>query len=325
MDAASGFIDQTQVAPMAPRPRRLLARCCGRVVALMTATIAAATWVAATAPAVGAATECARVSGRVVVAVVVDDGKTVNTTCVDVEQGDSSAVALRRRAEKLGVPAPRYDASGLMCAIDGYPATGCGEPDGSGAYLYWSYWWGGDGGWRYASSGPASHKVTDGSVEGWRFIRGRGTGTENAPRADATFRWAVPATTPGATHAPTSSPPPAPAPAPVPGRPATPQRPGAPAPTVTASPVPAPDTPALPSTVPADVPATSSPDTVTITTGADTGDVPVEVEGATAQRPKAARPVEKGGFGWQSVLIGLGAVAVVSLLTVASRRKRAAP
>lgn len=314
---------------MAPRPRRHLARSCRQVVALMTATIAAAAWVVAAAPAAGAATECARVPGRVVVALVVDDGKTVNTTCVDVEPGDSGAVALRRRAEKLGVPVPRYDASGLMCAIDGYPATGCGEPDGSGAYLYWSYWWGGDGGWRYASSGPASRKVTDGSVEGWRFIRGRGTGTENAPRADATFRWAVPATTPGATHPPTTSPPPtpAPAPAPAPGRPATPQRPGT---TITpsstaASGGPATPDPSLQPAAPPETAPTASPDTVTTTTDADTSDVPVEVEGATAQRTKAARPVEKGGFGWQSVLLGLGAVAVVSLLTVASRRKRAAP
>lgn len=295
----------------------------------MTASLAAAACVVLAAPAVGAATECARMPGRVVVAVVVDDGETVNTTCIDVEPGDSGAVALRRRAEKLGVPAPRYDASGLMCAIDGYPATGCGEPDGSGAYLYWSYWRGGDSGWRYASSGPATHKVTDGSVEGWRFIRGRGTGTENAPRADATFRWAVPATTPEATRAPTSSPPatPAPAPAPAPGRPATPQRHGS---TITPSPTavsggPATPDPSLQPAAPPETAPTASPDTATTTTGADTGDVPVEVEGATAQRTKAARPVEKGGFGWQPVLIGLGAVAVASLLTVASRRKRAAP
>ena len=39
------------------------------------------------------------------------------------------------------------------------------------AYRYWSYWWGGaDSTWSYAESGPADRTVTDGDVEGWRFV-----------------------------------------------------------------------------------------------------------------------------------------------------------
>jgi len=39
------------------------------------------------------------------------------------------------------------------------------------AYRYWSYWWGAaDGTWAYAEAGPADRVVTDGDVEGWRFL-----------------------------------------------------------------------------------------------------------------------------------------------------------
>lgn len=37
------------------------------------------------------------------------------------------------------------------------------------AYRYWTYWWGQDGAWTYASSGPADRIVKDGDVEGWLF------------------------------------------------------------------------------------------------------------------------------------------------------------
>lgn len=36
-------------------------------------------------------------------------------------------------------------------------------------YRYWSYWRLADDGWAYATSGPASHRPDDGSVDGWRF------------------------------------------------------------------------------------------------------------------------------------------------------------
>ena len=35
------------------------------------------------------------------------------------------------------------------------------------AFRYWTYWWGQDGSWTYASTGPADQVVEDQSVEGW--------------------------------------------------------------------------------------------------------------------------------------------------------------
>ena len=75
----------------------------------------------------------------------------------------------------IGVAAPRYDSSGLLCAIDGYPVTGCGESDGTGAYVYWSYWTGSGDTWTYATAGPAGRKLADGAVEAvtdWLGVRG---------------------------------------------------------------------------------------------------------------------------------------------------------
>ncbi len=37
------------------------------------------------------------------------------------------------------------------------------------AFRYWTYWWGQDGAWTYASSGPNDRTVVDGDVEGWLF------------------------------------------------------------------------------------------------------------------------------------------------------------
>ncbi len=56
------------------------------------------------------------------------------------------------------------------------------------SFRYWSYWLGGDSGWTYSSWGPASLRPADGSVEGWRFGVGQGTGGAGlAPRIAADF------------------------------------------------------------------------------------------------------------------------------------------
>ena len=67
-----------------------------------------------------------------------------------------------------------YANSGLLCAIDNYPANGvqnCGQSVGNGNYDYWSYWHGASGSWVYASNGPAEQSVSSpaNDVEGWRF------------------------------------------------------------------------------------------------------------------------------------------------------------
>src|SRR6476661_5823134 len=125
-------------------------------------------------------------SGQVRVAVVVDAralGATTTVVCVVVPSGSNGVTVLRARATRLGTVAPRFNSSGLLCAIDGRPAApACGEqkPDG---YHYWSYWLGGSA-WHYASVGPASRTVQDQSVDGWRYLAG---GSAVAPSTSSSF------------------------------------------------------------------------------------------------------------------------------------------
>lgn len=126
-------------------------------------------------------------AGQVRVAVVVDatglGAGAPTITCVVVAQGANGIVALNARAARLGSPAPTFNASGLLCSIDGAPlAPACGVV-GPNGYEYWSYWTGGAS-WTYAPIGPASRSMQDGTVEGWRFLPG---GALTAPSTSPTF------------------------------------------------------------------------------------------------------------------------------------------
>ncbi|MDQ3148255.1 MAG: hypothetical protein M3R01_15235 [Actinomycetota bacterium] len=131
----------------------------------------------------------ARGSGQVRVAVVVDAralGGTTSVVCVVVASGSTGATALRARATRLGTAAPRYNSGGLLCAIDGRPASpACGN-QGPNGYEYWSYWLGGSS-WRYASVGPAGRTVQDQAVDGWRFLKGGGAVPPNTSSSFATL------------------------------------------------------------------------------------------------------------------------------------------
>lgn len=86
-----------------------------------------------------------------------------------VEQDDADALAAA-----VGSGNVAYANSGLLCAIDNYPANGvqnCGESVGSGKYDYWSYWHGSTGSWAYADDGPAEQSVSSpgDDVEGWMY------------------------------------------------------------------------------------------------------------------------------------------------------------
>ncbi|MCB1029353.1 MAG: hypothetical protein KDB24_16500, partial [Microthrixaceae bacterium] len=125
-------------------------------------------------------------AGDTRVSVVVDYGtvsgnSSPSATCITITQTMNGAQFLAARAQALGTPAPTYGPSGLLCSIDGYPASGCGERSG-GNYLYWSYWNGSSGRWVYSNQGPASRRMTANSVEGWRFVRGGGGASDPAPR-----------------------------------------------------------------------------------------------------------------------------------------------
>jgi hypothetical protein len=115
------------------------------------------------------------VGNDVYVAVVVDfgHGSSMSTVskCVPVASSAHDADAL---AAAVGTGNVAYANSGLLCAIDNYPANGvqnCGESAGSGKYDYWSYWHGSTGSWVYADDGPAEQPASSPAddVEGWMF------------------------------------------------------------------------------------------------------------------------------------------------------------
>jgi hypothetical protein len=178
-----------------------------RHVAALAAVVAA--FVAVPGGVVSGSAACADDETRF--AIVVDFGDAAgapsgNTvTCVPVDSDDTAADALVARARMLGRPVPRYNNAGLLCSIDGFPESGCGERSATG-YRYWSYWFGGDA-WSYASTGPAFHRAKPGGVVGWRFHdAGAGNPSDPPPRASAQFAdlCSPPPTTsaPSATSAP---------------------------------------------------------------------------------------------------------------------------
>lgn len=144
--------------------------------------------------------------GAIAVAVAVDPGEVTGmvggpaTMCVSVPAGASGADVLAARARALGRPMPRYNSAGLLCAIDGQPATGCGERV-DGAYRYWAYFLG-TGGWTYAGTGPALRRASAAQLEGWRFVAGAGNATDPPPRTTASPSAVCPPPPPPTTVAP---------------------------------------------------------------------------------------------------------------------------
>lgn len=245
-------------------------------------------------------------AGEVRVSVVVDFGDLpspppTTATCVAASDGDTGAEVLSARARQLGKPAPRYNASGLLCAIDGLPSTGCGERTSSG-YRYWSYFRGTEGGWEYASVGPTGSRVKATQSEGWRFTDGTGRPGDPAPRG-----LADPGAVCRAAPSPTATAPPA-----------TTRGPAA-APGAGAS--------AAPTTVPSVV-TTAADGTATSTTS------PAPEDGATTTTTlgsnagvaaSARRPPSESGGGGRAAGTALGALAVAALAgggAVAARRRR---
>lgn len=123
--------------------------------------------------------------GEIRVVLVVDSsdlGGSSSATCLVVPAGTTGSQLLARRGNELGIGSPRYGSSGLLCAIDGLPATGCGDRN-SGGYGYWAYFFDGGGNWSYGSNNPFSKRLTDGAIEGWRFVTGGcGCGQDPSPR-----------------------------------------------------------------------------------------------------------------------------------------------
>lgn len=146
-------------------------------------------------------------------------GAPANTvTCVPVDDDDTAADALAKRAEMLGRPKPTYDNAGLLCSIDGFPQSSCGERTAAG-YRYWSYWFGGES-WSYASTGPAFHRARPGGSVGWRFQpQGAANATDPPPRFASRHSDLCPKA--AASRATTTAPPAAPQPSPPAASPTT--------------------------------------------------------------------------------------------------------
>jgi hypothetical protein len=128
----------------------------------------------------------------VTVAVVVDFGHRtgqrgdVVVRCLRVPVGTSGADVLVDVATAAHVAVPTYNASGLLCSIDGLPKSGCGAQVADG-FAYWSYWHGGRS-WSYANVGPTTWVVHQGDVEGWRFDDdSNGSSSDPAPRAPSSY------------------------------------------------------------------------------------------------------------------------------------------
>ncbi len=127
------------------------------------------------------------IGNDVFVAVVVDfanaPGRPTVSKCVPVASNarDSDALAVA-----VGSSNVAYAASGLLCAIDNYPANGvqnCGQSIGNGNYDYWSYWHGSSGSWIYGNNGPTEQSVSSpaNDVVGLRFQLDQPDNASNPP------------------------------------------------------------------------------------------------------------------------------------------------
>jgi hypothetical protein len=137
----------------------------------------------------------------VIVVDAVDFGGGSSATCLVVPTGTTGSQLLARRSAELGTGSARYGSSGLLCAIDGMPATGCGDHN-AGGFDYWGYFSAPSGSWAYGNINPFTRRLSDGDIEGWRYVRGgKGSAQDPPPRiapSQSLFPALVPALAPNA-------------------------------------------------------------------------------------------------------------------------------
>jgi hypothetical protein len=232
---------------------------------------------------------CAAAGGGTV-AVVVDFGDVAGSpghVVVRCVPSGSSKTGAQVLAD--GGFAVRYDpGSGLLCGIDGFPASGCGDRTGAGRdFSYWAYWRASAGSsqWTYASVGPGSARAKAGDAEGWRYVRGSASPSDPPPRRSPVHATLCPA----ADRAPS------------PGlAPAGPPSPGAPPPAGGSGGGSGPGEPAGPSGPESDdvAPATGAPgvpDDQPDEDGTDAGDGDAVGDGGpTAEGPANAEALDDG-------------------------------
>lgn len=111
--------------------------------------------------------------GQVCMGVVIDDGSGAAPAVQAANVTPDSTSDLQAMSTAGDVVTQNN--SGLVCAINNYPANGLDDCLSAkrGKFFYWSYWQGDPdtNTWTYASVGPASHDVGAGQdyVEGWRY------------------------------------------------------------------------------------------------------------------------------------------------------------
>lgn len=130
-----------------------------------------------------APTACAEAQASTNVALAVDFG-TVPGSPGGVQRRCVAGLAGRDGIAVLGAAGftLRFNDAGLLCGINGVPATGCGERT-AGGYRYWAYFTGTAGGWQYMSVGPGFRKASSGVTEGWHFVEGTGKPGDPPPGA----------------------------------------------------------------------------------------------------------------------------------------------
>ncbi len=317
------------------------------VSAALALVVVGAGWVGSvvSAPAAGAA-PCVARAGQVRVAVVVDFGTVSGSTggvsqvCVPVDQASNGYDLLAARAQQLGTPAPRYRGDGLLCSIDGFPATECTANTSAGT-RYWAYYLGTGSGWAYSQQGAGTRRMSSDVVEGWRFVDGPDSADEPPPRGPSVSSAICqsvappPSTAPGGvqtgevTGSGSGAPPAAPAGTSTSG--AAPSGPTGDLPAPTAPPTTAPFDPNQIVTAPSLPTASSTTTTVPVPSSTATPDRTSSVSSreAAARRkaPNGAGAVtvhDSGGGGGLigPLAVGLAVVALVLAGVVRSRRHR---
>ncbi len=101
---------------------------------------------------------------------------------------------------------------GLVCAIDGYPTSGCTSVTPTGD-IYWAYWHRAPGAtqWTYSQVGSGTSIVEPGVAEGWSWQNGSSEAPIPPPDVDVALL--CPATTPTPTPSPSNRPTHSPTPA----------------------------------------------------------------------------------------------------------------
>jgi hypothetical protein len=171
------------------------------VAACAAGVLLAAGMATATAPPAAAAVCGPAASGQVAVSMVVDRGGAPSVRCVVVTQGATGLDALRAAGHTV-----RLD-GGFVCAIDGVPATGCGNRPDAG-FAYWRYWHADPGGaWRYSQVGAGGYRLPARcAVEGWVWSDSPSSDTPPGVAAPSPTCDVPMTTAPPATAAPTVPP-----------------------------------------------------------------------------------------------------------------------